>query len=226
MKKKLAIKSILGFLNLFIMMGLSLFLPAGTLYYNQAWWYLAIFLGGVIIITLYIFVNDKNLLQSRLKVGSIAEKRKVQKIIQGFASLGFIGMFIISGIDRRYQWSDVPEGLWVFSDLMIISAMTILFIIFRKNSFLSATIEVQEQQHVVTNGPYAIVRHPMYASALLLFIFTPLALGSFWALLSLPLMIIVLVLRSLDEEKTLNAELTGYQDYCNKVRYRLVPYIW
>jgi protein-S-isoprenylcysteine O-methyltransferase Ste14 len=207
-------------------MGLSIFIPAGTLYYEQAWLYLTIFFGGVLIITVYIFIKDKNLLQSRLKVGSIAEKRKVQKIIQGIASIGFIGMYIISGFDQRYQWSDLPKWLWVFSDVMLISAMIFIFIIFKKNTFLSATIEVKEHQQIVTNGPYSIVRHPMYSAAILLFIFTPLALDSYWALLTLPLMIMVLVLRSLDEERVLNEELKGYIDYCKKVRYRLIPYIW
>jgi protein-S-isoprenylcysteine O-methyltransferase Ste14 len=226
MKKYLAIKSILGFINLFVIMGLSMFIPAGTFFYYQAWWYLSIFFGAVTIITVYIFINDKNLLQSRLKVGSMAEPRSVQKIIQGLATIGFTGMYIISGLDHRFQWSDLPGWLWVFSDVMVMSSMAFMFIVFRANSFLSATVEVQEQQHVVTTGPYAVVRHPMYLAAILLFIFTPLALGSFWALTTLPLMVLVLVLRSLDEEKALNEQLDGYKEYCMKVRYRIIPYIW
>ena len=226
MKNKLAIKTILGFMNLFIMMGLSIFVPAGTLYYNQAWWYVTIFFGGITIITVYIFINDKNLLQSRLKVGSVSEQRKNQKIIQGLASLGFIGMYIISGFDQRFHWSDLPSWLSLSSDIMIIIAMVFLFIIFRKNTFLSATIEVKSNQYVIADGPYAVVRHPMYSAAILLFLFTPLALGSVWALLTLPLMMMVLVLRCLDEEAALKSDLVGYKEYCNQLRYRLIPYIW
>ncbi|MCX6304001.1 MAG: isoprenylcysteine carboxylmethyltransferase family protein [Bacteroidetes bacterium] len=226
MNKHLAIKTILGFLNLLVMMGLSIFIPPGTLHYNQAWYYLVIFFGGALIITVYVFINDKNLLQSRLQVGSMAEKRRAQKIIQGIASAGFIGMYIISGFDQRCKWSDVPGWLWIFSDALLISAMILLFVIFRKNTSLSATIEVKEQQQIVTDGPYSVVRHPMYSAAVLLFLFTPLSLGSYWALLTLPLMIMVLILRSLDEEKVLREELHGYTDYCKKVRYRLIPCIW
>lgn len=213
-------------MNLVFMMGLSIFVPAGTLFYKQAWWYMAIFFGGVIIITIYIFIHDKNLLQRRLKVGSVAEHRNAQKIIQGIASFGFIGMYVISGFDHRYQWSDLPGWLWVIADAILILTMILLFIVFRKNTFLSATIEVQEHQHIVTDGPYAIVRHPMYSEAILLFVFTPLALGSYWALFTLPIMIIVLVLRSLDEEKALTEGLPGYEEYCRKVRFRLIPYVW
>jgi protein-S-isoprenylcysteine O-methyltransferase Ste14 len=224
--RRLAIKSFLGLLNLAFMMGLSIFLPAGSFCYIQAWWYMAIFFGAVSIITVYIFINDKKLLQSRLKVGSIAEHRNVQKIIQGIASVGFIGMYVISGLDHRFQWSHLPDWVWIFSDLMLILTMTGFFIVFKKNTFLSATIEVQKHQYIVTDGPYSIVRHPMYSAALFLFLFTPLALNSYWALLTLPLMFTVLVFRCLDEEKVLKEEIPEYSVYCKNVTCRLIPFIW
>ncbi len=208
------------------MMSLAIMLPAATIYYWQAWCYLAVFFIGVSIITIYIFLHDKSLLQSRLKVGTIAETRKAQKIIQAFASLGFIGMYIVAGFDYRYQWSGMPPIIWIAADGMLILTWALFFVIFKKNTFLSATIEVQQHQHIITDGPYAVVRHPMYAAAILLFIFTPLALGSLWALLSLPLMIIVLVLRCLDEEKALTQQLQGYTAYCKKVPFRLIPFLW
>jgi protein-S-isoprenylcysteine O-methyltransferase Ste14 len=223
---KLAIKSILGMLNLVVMMGVALFLPAYTLHYLQAWIYMGVFFGGVSIITVYIFVYDKQLLQSRLKVGSMAEPRKAQKVIQAIASLGFIGMYIISGFDYRFQWSEVPQWLWLASDAMLLVAMMMLFLIFRKNSYLSATIEVQRGQHVVTDGPYGVVRHPMYSMAMLLFVFGPLALGSYCALTILPVMLLVMMLRCLDEEKVLSSELQGYEAYCRKVHYRMIPFVW
>ena len=222
----LAIKSILGLLNLSIIMGLALFVPAGTIHYRLAWWYLIIFLGGTLFISGYIYVNDKRLLQSRLKVGSVAEKRKLQKLIQTIAGVGFIGIYVIAGFDYRFHWSNMPFVISIISDGFIILTMVFFFAVFKMNTYLSATIEIQKDQQVVERGPYAIVRHPMYSTALLLFVFTPLALGSYWALTALPLMIAVLVLRAIDEENALKKELTGYTEYCKKVKYRLIPFLF
>jgi protein-S-isoprenylcysteine O-methyltransferase Ste14 len=224
--KKLALKTILGMLNLFAMMGLAIFLPAGTFSYPQAWCYLAVFFGGVTVITVYIFINDRSLLQSRLKVGATAEKRTAQQIIQAAASIGFIGMYVVSGFDRRFGWSCTPGWLWIFSEVMLAITWALFFTVFRKNTFLSATIEVQAHQRIVTDGPYAVVRHPMYSAGMLLFLFTPPALGSYRALLTFPLMFLVLALRCLDEEKALKAELPGYEDYCHRVRWRIIPGLW
>lgn len=224
--KYLALKSFLGMINLMVIMGVCIFWPAGTFQFIPAWIYLAVFFSSVSIITIYIFIKDKRLLQSRLKVGSVAEKRIAQKIIQGFASLGFIGMYIIAGFDRRMHWSVMPDSVWMTADVILLFVMLMLFIVFRKNSFLSATIEVQQEQKVISDGPYAIVRHPMYSAALLLFVATPLALGSWYSLISFPLMVMVLIFRCTDEEKALRHELKGYDDYCRKVRFRLIPYIW
>ena len=222
----LAIKSVFGFLNLALMMCLAIFLPAGTIHYNEAWYYLVIFFAGIIVITVYIFINDKRLLQSRLKAGATAEKRPLQKWVQGLASVGFIGLYVVSGFDHRYQWSHVPSSLVITSDMLLVFTMLLFFIVFKKNSYLSATVEVQKDQTVVNDGPYSIVRHPMYSAALLLFIASPLALGSYWALLTLPVMVLVLALRCLDEEKALKKDLPGYSDYCKKVKYRLIPFIF
>jgi len=207
-------------------MGLAIFLPAGSFNFPQAWWYLVIFFGGVVFISIYIFINDKHLLQSRLKVGSAAEKRKVQKWVQGVAAIGFIGMYILAGFDRHFKWSNVPLWLSIVSNFFVLFSMILFFLVFRINSFLSATIEVQGGQHVISDGPYAIVRHPMYSAALILFMFTPLSLGTYWALLMFPLMIAVLVLRSMDEEAALKQELKGYEDYCKKVKHRMIPFVY
>jgi protein-S-isoprenylcysteine O-methyltransferase Ste14 len=224
--RNLALRSFLGIVNLAVMMSLALFLPAGTIHFTQAWWYLAIFFGGVVTISIYIFINDKHLLQSRLKAGATAEKRKVQKLVQSIASIGFIAVYIIAGFDHRYHWSDVPLWLSMFSVAFVMLAMLLFFLVFKTNTYLSATIETQKEQQVISNGPYAIVRHPMYSAALLLFMFTPLALDSYWALLSFPLMVVVLILRSIDEEQALKEELQGYEEYCKKVKYRLIPFIY
>lgn len=213
-------------LNLALIMGLALFLPAGTTHYPEAWRYLVIFFGGVLAISIYLVTKDRRLLQSRLAVGPTAEKRKAQKWIQGAASVGFIGVYILSGFDYRFHWSGVPKWFSVLSDVFIIVSMIFFFIVFKKNTYLSATVEVQEQQRVITGGPYAVVRHPMYTAALLLFLFTPFALNSCYALLTFPLMFLVLVFRCLDEEQALKKDLAGYEAYCQKVQYRLIPYIF
>jgi protein-S-isoprenylcysteine O-methyltransferase Ste14 len=224
--KNLALKSFLGMVNLAVMMGLMLFLPARTTGYPQAWVYLALFFTGVSVITVYIYLYDKPLLLSRIRVGTVAEKRISQKIIQSFASLGFIGMYVISGLDYRYGWSGVSPEIGMIADGVVVLSLVLMFRVFRKNSFLSAIIEVQGNQQVITDGPYRIVRHPMYSAALLLFAASPPALGSCWALLTFPLMTVVLALRCLDEEKMLKEQLSGYSDYCRKTRYRLIPVVW
>jgi protein-S-isoprenylcysteine O-methyltransferase Ste14 len=216
-----ALKSTLGLLSL-VMMCLAIFLPAGTVYYPEAWCYLVIFFTGVISISIYIFRNDKALLQSRLKGGATAEKRSLQKLVQAVASLGFVGLYIIAAFDHRFHWSHVPQWVVIAPDLVLLFTMLLFFIVFKKNSYLSAVIEVQGQK-IIDNGPYGVVRHPMYSAALLLFGFSPLSLASYSALLTLPLMFMVLVLRCLDEEKLLKNELPAYNDYCSRVRWRLIP---
>jgi protein-S-isoprenylcysteine O-methyltransferase Ste14 len=222
----LALKSTLGLLNLAVMMCLAIFLPAGTIHYPEAWSYLAIFFAGVIGISIYIFRNDKALLKSRLNGGATAEKRSLQKVVQAVASLGFLGLYIIAGFDHRFHWSYIPQWVAIVSDVALVFTMLLFFIVFKKNSYLSAVEEVQEGQKVIDDGPYSIVRHPMYSTALLLFAFSPLSLASYWGLLTLPLMFTVLVFRCLDEEKLLKNELPDYNEYCSRVRYRLIPFLF
>lgn len=138
----------------------------------------------------------------------------------------FYAVYILSGIDFRFHWSNVSQWLCVLADLFLILAMSFFFVVFKKNTYLNATIEVQDHQQVISEGPYTIVRHPMYSATLLLFMFTPLALGSYYALITFPLMILVLVLRCLDEEKALKKDLPDYESYCKRVKYRLVPFIY
>ena len=222
----LLIRTFLGFAFLLLILALALFIPAGSLAIWQAWAYLAVFAACTILITLYLIRRDPALLERRVRGGPAAERQTSQQIIQSVASICFIALFILPGLDYRFHWSHVPPVVSILADGLVIVGFYIVFLVFKENSYTSATIEVAADQRVISSGPYGVVRHPMYAGAFLLVIFTPLALGS-WAALPLPIpLILVIVLRLLDEEKYLAANLPGYAEYRQKVRYRLLPSIW
>lgn len=213
-------------LFLLVVMGMVTFLPYGGIHYTRAWIYFAVFFGSSFIITLYLFIFNQSLLQKRLSVGPLAEPTITQKFIQAAAGLLFLAIFIASSFDAKYHWSTVPEALSLISDILCAAAFVFLYFVFKQNTFLSATIEVQEHQRVVSTGLYSVIRHPMYTGALVLLIFTPLALGSFIGMLPALCLVLVLAYRAIDEERTLTANLAGYKEYCRKVRYRLVPYVF
>lgn len=224
--KSLTVKAFVGLLQLVLIVSVMLFLPAWTIHYWQAWIFLLVFSGAVFLITLYFLRKDPKLIESRVQVGPVAEQQKSQKVIQAFASLFFITPFIISGLDHRFGWSHVPTPLVIFGDILVALGLYFVFLVFRENTFTSATIEVQEQQRVISTGPYALVRHPMYAGAFIMLLGIPLALGSWWAYLFIFLLFVAIVWRLLEEEKFLAINLPGYTRYRQKVRYRLIPFIW
>lgn len=207
-------------------MALLLFLPAATLHYWQAWVYLVIFVGASWLTTVYLERNDPALLERRMRGGPTAEKEPRQKVIMLGASLGFIALLAVPALDRRFQWSVTPVWLAVGGDILTAVGFYLIVRVYRVNTFTAATIQVTPDQHVVSTGPYAIVRHPMYASASLYVIGTPLALGSYWGLLAAGAMLPFLIWRLLDEERLLARSLSGYTEYQKKVPYRLVPRIW
>jgi protein-S-isoprenylcysteine O-methyltransferase Ste14 len=219
-------KALMGLVTLTVILGLLLFISAGTLNFWRAWVYLLLFSGSSVLITLFLIRNDMELLKRRLNAGATAEKSMSQKIIQTFASFAFIAILIIPGFDHRFGWSDVPLFLVFVAEFFVLLGFYIVFRVFRENSYTSATIEIAENQQVISTGPYAVVRHPMYSGALLMLLFTPLALGSYWGLIGFILIFIVIVLRLLDEEKFLSVNLPGYTEYCQKTRFRLIPFIW
>jgi protein-S-isoprenylcysteine O-methyltransferase Ste14 len=222
----LFIKTFLGFAFLMLVLALALFLPAGSLRFWQAWVYLADFAGCTILITIYLMRNDRELLARRVRGGPTAETQKSQQVIQGLASLFFIALYIIPGLDYRFHWLHVPPVISWVADAVVALGFYIVFLVFKENSYTSATIEVSGEQQVISSGPYAVVRHPMYAGAFLLLLATPLALGS-WVSIPLPIpVILVIIVRLLDEEKFLSANLSGYEAYRQKVPYRLLPYVW
>jgi protein-S-isoprenylcysteine O-methyltransferase Ste14 len=207
-------------------MALVLFLIAGTVRYWQAWVYLGLFFGGSSLVTLYLMKHDPALLKRRLRGGPGAEKEKSQKIIMTLTSLGFIALLVVPALDRRFGWSHVPLAVVVAGDVLTIAGLYMNFVVFKANPFTSATIEVASDQKVISTGPYAIVRHPMYSGGLLYLIGMPLALASYWGLIALAAMTPALIWRLFDEERFLLKNLPGYADYCAKVRWRLLPGIF
>ncbi len=223
---QLLLRAFGGLVFLLAVLALALFASAGSLAYWQAWAYLAVFAICVTLITAYLVRNDPGLLSRRVQAGPVAESDPTQKVIQSLASLCFILLFIVPGLDYRFHWSNVPVAAVVFSDVMGALGLLVVFLVFRENSYTSAVVEVSAEQKVVTTGPYAVVRHPMYAGAMLLVLFTPTALGSWFAIPTAVALALVIAARLLSEEKLLQASLTGYDAYCHKVRYHLIPFIW
>ncbi|MGZ3883534.1 MAG: methyltransferase family protein [Bacteroidia bacterium] len=219
-------KAFVGLAQLVLILGLIFVLCSGTFRFWQAWVYLLLFGGSSLLITLYLMKKDPGLLQRRLSAGPAGEKAPKQKIIQAFAGLSFLALMAFPGLDQRFGWSQVPFYLSVTGDVFVVAGFYIVFLVFKANTYTSAVIETVENQTVISSGPYAVVRHPMYSGALLMLLFTPLALDSYYTLLFFIPIFITIIFRLLDEEKYLSLNLPGYINYCKKVRYRLIPGFW
>jgi protein-S-isoprenylcysteine O-methyltransferase Ste14 len=215
-----------GWLGLFCLaaaMSALIFIAAGTVDYWQAWVFLSVYFAASILVVGYLMKNDRALLERRMKGGPAAEKEKAQKVIMLFASLGFVALLVVPGLDRRMGWSHVSTPVVIVGDVLVAAAWLIIFIVFRENSFSAATISVASDQRVVSTGPYSIVRHPMYVGGLLLFLGIPLALASYWALAAAAATAPFIVWRIFDEESFLRRNLPGYREYCAKLHWRLIP---
>jgi protein-S-isoprenylcysteine O-methyltransferase Ste14 len=219
-------KAFRGLLILFLVMAALLFVTAGTIRYWQAWVYLAVFFGASFLITLYLAKNDPALLKRRLSAGPWAEKEQTQKIIMAFTSIGFLALIATPALDFRFGWSAVPLPIVAAGNVLIAIGYAIIFLVYKENTFTSATIEVAKDQRVISTGPYALVRHPMYAGGLLYLLGMPLALGSWWGLVPFAATLPFLIWRLVDEEEFLARNLPGYAEYRNKVRFRLIPRVW
>jgi len=219
-------KALSGFLILLVSLSVLVFLPAGTMNYFQAWIYLFTFAVSTILITTYLFKYDQKLLERRVKAGPIAEKEKNQKIIQVLANVSFCSVYIIAGFDHRYNWSNIPINASLMADACVALEFYIVFLVFKENSYTSATIEIAKNQKVISTGPYGLVRHPMYSGASLMLVASAIALGSYWSVLCVVLLIFIIIMRLLEEEKFLSKNLSGYNRYCQKVRYHLIPLLW
>jgi len=209
-----------------VVMCALLFGTAGTTRYWQAWVYVSIFLAASMLTTLYLMKRDPALLARRMRGGPTFEREGTQRIIMAFTSLGFIALLVVPALDHRFRWSAVPVWSVVFGDCLVAIGLYFIFLVYRENTFAAATIQITPDQKVIATGPYAVVRHPMYASALLYLVGTPLALGSYWGVLALAAMAPFLFWRLLDEERLLARDLPGYAEYQSRVRHRLVPMVW
>jgi protein-S-isoprenylcysteine O-methyltransferase Ste14 len=222
----LARKTVLGFTQLIGALGILLFAPAWTLDYWQAWLYWFVFAASSALITAYLWKKDPKLLSRRIDAGPGAESEKSQKQIQLLASFIFLAAMILPSLDHRFSWSAVPLSAVLAGDVLTALGFFIVFLVFKENTFTAATIVVTPGQKVVSTGPYALIRHPMYSGALVLLFGTPLALGSWWGLLMFMPMLFTIAWRARDEERFLFKNLSGYKEYCQIVRYRLVPFAW
>jgi len=161
-----------------------------------------------------------------MKAGPTAEQETAQKIIQAFAGTLAAALIIVPGLDHHFGWSHVPVAIVLLADVVVIVGFLVVFRVFRENSFAASTIKVETEQRVISTGPYRIVRHPMYSGASLALLATPLALGSIWGVLIAIAIVAVIVVRLIDEERYLSANLPGYEDYRHEVRHRLIPMVW
>lgn len=211
------------YLAAFIALAAMFFLTAGTFTYWEAWLYLAILFIPMAFVMVWLLKNDPELLERRMR---FREKETTQKRIISLSWLWFFLAFLLPGLDQRFGWSVVPVVVVLVAALLVLIGYSVVFWVFRANRYASRVIEVAQEQQVIDSGPYALVRHPMYIGSIVLYVFSPLALGSWWAMIPALPIIPILVMRILNEEEILRRDLTGYADYCHRVRYRLLPGLW
>ncbi len=205
------------------LVGALLFLPAWTLCYERAWLFLGVLFIPMLIVGVALFIKNPDLLKKRLNA---KEKQRAQKGVVKISGLMFLATFVVSALDFRFVWSHVPMWISILASVIFLTGYCGYAEVMRENEYLSRTIEVQQNQRVITTGMYKIVRHPMYLSTLLMFLPMPLILGSIWGLIPVLLYPIAIVIRIKDEEHLLCAELEGYEEYKSKTKYRLIPFVW
>jgi protein-S-isoprenylcysteine O-methyltransferase Ste14 len=223
---KLWIQTIAASLSGVLFFGVFLFWPAGTFNYWQAWVFIAVFTAVTTGPNVYWGLRKPEVLRRRMRAGPIAETRVAQKIaIVGTYALA-VSMAVVSALDHRFGWSHVPTPAVLTGDGLVALGLVMAMLVVQQNSHAAATVRVEAEQTVVSTGLYGIVRHPMYAGALIMIVGTPLALDSYWGLVTVVPAVAALVFRIQDEEKMLRDELAGYDEYAHEVRYRLVPAVW
>ena len=206
----------------FILLGMLL-VPAGTTDYWEAWAYIAVLFVPMTFVFVHLLNKDPELLERRMRA---KEKEAKQRLVIKLGSLCYILVFLVPGFDRRLGWSDVPVAAVVAADVFVLLGYGLFVLVLRENRYASRVVEVQEGQQLVTTGPYAVVRHPMYVAIVVMLACTSIALGSYWAALPALLMIAVLIVRIRNEEEVLSRQLQGYTEYMQRTRYRLIPGVW
>ena len=222
----LNVKALLSLPVLIAVVAALIFLPAGTLEFWQAWVFLAVYFTCSLAITLYLMKKDPALLQRRMRGGPAAEKQTTQKIITTLTSLGFTALLVVPALDHRFGWSHMPLSVALIGDALVALGFLAILRVFKENTYTSSTIELATDQRVICTGPYARVRHPMYAVASAILIGIPIALGSYFGLIATIAMTPALIWRLLDEERFLAANLPGYREYQEAVPFRLIPGVW
>jgi protein-S-isoprenylcysteine O-methyltransferase Ste14 len=207
-------------------LGLLLFLPAGTLNYWQAWAFIATSIVATIVPSMYLARTNPAALERRMRAGPRAEPRTLQKVVITGAFLTFVGMLVLSAYDHRMGWSRLPGWLCLVGDALVVLGLGLSMLVVVQNGYAAANVAVETGQRVVSTGVYAFVRHPMYVGNIIMMFGIPLALDSYWGLVFTLPGVVVLVLRIRDEETLLAQELAGYREYARHVRYRLLPHVW
>ncbi|MBR0342091.1 MAG: isoprenylcysteine carboxylmethyltransferase family protein [Oscillospiraceae bacterium] len=223
MKNSLLKEAIIKYISGLILIGVILFLPAGSISWPNGWLFMLLLFVPMFIAGVVMYLKAPNLLRSRL---SAKEKQDEQKSVIGLSGLMFFVSFLIAGLNYRFSWLEIPKGIVIAGSVIFLLSYLLFGEVLRENEYLSRTIEVQEGQTVVDTGLYGIVRHPMYSATILLFLSMPAILGSPISFLIMLLYIPLIVKRIRNEEKVLEQELNGYTEYEKKIKYRLIPFVW
>ena len=220
---KLFLEAIVKFTCGLLLVGLLIFLPAGTLGYPCGWLFMGLLFGPMLIAGLVMLFKSPDFLKKRLDA---KEKQGTQKGVVALSGVMFIAGFVVAGLDYRFGWSVMPTWVTIAASVLFLASYALYAEVMRENAYLSRTIKVEEGQTVVDTGLYGIVRHPMYAVTILLFMVMPIVLGSWCALIPFAFYPAIIIVRLKDEETLLSKELPGYEAYKQKVKYRIIPFIW
>lgn len=220
---KLLLEALTKFFCGLLLVGLLVFLPAGTICYTNGWLLMGLLFGPMLIVGIVMLMQSPEFLKKRLDA---KEKQGAQKNVVALSGLMFVAGFMVAGLDFRFGWSVVPAWVVAAASALFLIAYALYGQVMRENAYLSRTVKVEDGQTVVDTGMYGIVRHPMYAVTILLFLMIPLVLGSWYALLPFAFYPAIIIVRLKNEEALLTSELPGYAEYKQKVRYRLIPFVW
>lgn len=220
---KLLLSALIKFFCGVVLVGLLIFLPAGTIFYANGWLFMGLLFTPMLAAGILMLCKSPDLLEKRLDG---KEKQGKQKSVVALSGLMFLGGFLVAGLDFRFSWSQMPHWVVIMGSVLLLAAYGMYAEVMRENAYLSRTVKVEDGQRVVDTGLYGIVRHPMYMATVLLFLMIPLILGSWYALIVFAFYPAIIILRLKEEEQLLSRELPGYEEYKKRVKYRLIPFVW